>query len=98
MRFCILGRGVAASIVASNIPSTREVVPEEGAFWFTGDVEREKRACTHELFRAEEPEKGQCLGALLRGSFTADDPADLARREVARYTWDTRARILLAHL
>lgn len=69
-------------IVASDVSSTREVLPEEGAYWFTADdSESLKNAITETAYDLEAHKRVQ-----------------VARAAVARYTWDTRAAIILAHL
>ncbi len=78
--FTYMASGVP--IVASDVLSTREVLPDKGAYWFT-------------------PDAPQSLGEAIRTALedsTALEKARVAKREVARYTWETRARAILASL
>ncbi len=78
--FTYMASGVP--IVASDVSSTREVLPEDGAYWFTADdAESLVKVITEAV---NDPE--------------AHKRAQVARDTVARYTWDTRAAIILAHL
>lgn len=78
--FTYMASGVP--IVASDVLSTRGVVPDNGAYWFTPD----------------EPES--LVAAILRAlaDSARNQKADVAKREVARYTWGARARAILASL
>jgi glycosyltransferase involved in cell wall biosynthesis len=67
-------------IVASDVSSTREVLPEDGAYWFTADdAESLAKTITEAL---NDP--------------VAHNRTQVARASVARYTWDTRAQAILA--
>lgn len=67
-------------IVASDVSSTREVLPEDGAYWFTADdAESLAKTITEAV---NDPD--------------AHKRARVARAAVARYTWDTRAQAILA--
>ena len=67
-------------IVASDIPSIREVLPEEGAYWCEPDSARD-------LARAIQSAVGDSK---------ASERASVARMAVTRYTWEARARLISA--
>ncbi len=69
-------------IVASDISSTREVLPKEAAYWFKPDD-------AHDLASAIE----KALTDPHAGS-----QAHIAKEEAARYTWDARAASIVGHL
>lgn len=78
--FAYMASGIP--IVASDIPSTREVLPEEGAYWFRAD---DPKSLAEEITKALHD-----LGAR--------EKAHIAKSEVSLYTWDERARRILTHL
>ena len=70
-------------IVASDVPSIREILTDESTFWFAPDDERSlARIIEHVLTHPDE----------------AREKAARAREEVKKYTWGSRARAILAHL
>lgn len=70
-------------IIASNIPSIREILSDESAFWFTPDDPRAlARQIEYVLAHQEE----------------ARAKASRARNLVEQYTWSNRARAILAHM
>jgi len=78
--FTYMASGVP--IIASDVLSVRDVLPEQGAYWCTAD----------------DPES---LAQAIRTALTdprSEERARIARNAVARYTWDTRARAILAYL
>lgn len=67
-------------IVASDVSSTREVLPDNGAYWFTADdAESLAKTITEAI---KDPQ--------------ARERAQVARGAVRGYTWDTRAEAILA--
>ncbi len=70
-------------IIASDLPSIREILTNETAFWFAPDNE-------HALARKIE--------YVLSHPDEARIKATRAREEVRKYTWNTRARAILDHL
>ncbi len=70
-------------IVASDLPSIREILTDETAFWFSPDDE-------HALARQIE--------YVLSHADEARDKADRAHEDVKKYTWDARARAILGHV
>jgi glycosyltransferase involved in cell wall biosynthesis len=78
--FAYMASGVP--IVASDIPSTREVLPENAAYWF----------------RADDPKSlsDAILHAL--SDLGAREKAKVAKSEVSLYTWDERAKRILARI
>ena len=69
-------------IVASDIPSTREVLPEGAAFWFVADDAESL---------AEAIQKAQ-------SDPNASEKVSIAKSQVLLYTWDARARAILAKI
>lgn len=70
-------------IVASDLPSIREILTDEMAFWFTPD---DAHALAHQIeYVLSHPDE-------------ARQKAARAREEVKKYTWDARARTILAHI
>ncbi len=67
-------------IVASDIPSTREVLPQNAAYWFVADDAKSL---------AEAIQKAQ-------SDLSASEKVSIAKSSVLLYTWDTRARAILA--
>lgn len=75
-----MASGIA--IIASDLPSIREVLDDSSAFWFEPDNERDlARAIKDALADPSAPEK-----------------AARALSEAQKYTWDKRARAILAHV
>lgn len=70
-------------IIASDLPSIREILTDEMTFWFTPDDE-------HSLARQIE--------YVLSHPDEARQKATLAREEVKKYTWEARARTILEHI
>ena len=67
-------------IVASDIPSTREVLPESAAYWFVAD---DAKSLAEAIQKAlNDP--------------NASEKVRIAKSQVLLYTWDTRARAILA--
>ena len=70
-------------IVASDLPSIREILTDEMVFWFTPDDARSlAQQITYVLERKEESRQ----------------QAALAREAVKKYTWDARTDAILAHI
>ncbi|MDP3645461.1 MAG: glycosyltransferase family 4 protein [bacterium] len=70
-------------IVASDLPSIREILTDEMAFWCTPDDERAlARQIEYVLSHPDE----------------ARQKAARAREEVKKYTWDARAQTILEHI
>jgi glycosyltransferase involved in cell wall biosynthesis len=69
-------------IIASDVSSTREVLPREAAYWFTAD---DAESCARAIQEALEDAQSK-------------ERARVAKSAVQGYTWDTRARNILAHL
>ena len=70
-------------IVASDLPSIREILTDEMVFWFTPDDARSlAQQITSALERKEESRR----------------KAALARENVKKYTWDARTAAILAHI
>ncbi|MBI4068146.1 glycosyltransferase family 4 protein, partial [Candidatus Kaiserbacteria bacterium] len=70
-------------IVASDLPSIREILTDETAFWFPPDDEHAlARQIEYVLSRPDE----------------AREKAARARENVKKYTWDARAWAILAHI
>jgi glycosyltransferase involved in cell wall biosynthesis len=69
-------------IVASDLPSTREVLPENGAYWFVAD---NARSCASAIEEA-------------LGNDDADQRTKVAQEAAMSHTWDVRARRVVAAL
>ena len=70
-------------IVASDLPSIREILTDESVFWFTADDERAlARTIEYVLSHPDE----------------ARAKAARAQEEVKKYTWDARALTILQHI
>jgi len=69
-------------IVASDIPSAREVLPDNAAYWFKPDDAKDLAAIIEKA----------------ASDLHASERARIAKGEVARYTWDARAASILGHL
>jgi glycosyltransferase involved in cell wall biosynthesis len=70
-------------IVASDLPSIREILDDSSAYWFTPDDEHSlARQIEHVLSHPDE----------------ARSKAVRAREEVKKYTWNARACAILGHL
>jgi glycosyltransferase involved in cell wall biosynthesis len=67
-------------IVASNLPSLREVLTEESAVFFTPDDPESLASAIRYI--CDSPERGALL-------------AERAKTDVLRYSWDARARYIL---
>ena len=70
-------------IVASDLPSIREILTDESAFWFTPD---------------DEQGLARQIGYVLSHPDEAKAKAMRAREAVKKYTWDARARNILGHI
>jgi glycosyltransferase involved in cell wall biosynthesis len=69
-------------IVATDVSSTREVLPTDAAYWCTADdPESLAKAITEACHDMRACERGR-----------------IAKGQAARYTWEARARTILAHL
>ena len=69
-------------IVASDIPSTREVLPENAAHWFVAD---DAKSLVEAIQKAlNDP--------------NASEKVSIAKSQVLLYTWDTRAQAILAKI
>lgn len=69
-------------IVASDIPSAREVLPENAAYWFKPDDPKDLAATIEKA----------------ASDLRASEHIRIAKGEVTRYTWDARATSILGHL
>ena len=72
-----------APIVASDLPSIREVLTDDMVFWFKPD---------------DEKDLAKQIEYALSHSDEAKSKSARAREEVKKYTWDTRAKTILQHI
>ncbi len=72
-----------APIVASDLPSIREILTEETSYWFKPD---------------DPQDLARSIERALADTAEARRKAEKARMEVQKYTWDARARSILKHI